>query len=73
MCDALRELMKDEIEEEKSKAIAEGRAKGIAEGRAEGKLDSIKALMKNLKISAEQAMEYIGIPKNEYKKYMQML
>ena len=69
MCDALRELMKDEIEEEKSKAIAEGRA----EGRAEGKLDSIKALMKNLKISAEQAMEYIGIPKNEYKKYMQML
>lgn len=57
MCEALRELMKDEIEESK----------------AEGKAESIRELMKNLKISAEQAMEYIGIPKSDYKKYLQML
>ncbi len=36
MCDALRDLMKDEIEEEKSKAVAEGLAEGLATGRAEG-------------------------------------
>ncbi len=57
MCDALRELMKDEIEEEKSKT----------------KLQAIQALMKNLKLSAEQAMEAIGIPKNEYAQYLKML
>ena len=57
MCDALREFMKDEIEEEKSKT----------------KLQAIQALMKNLKLSAEQAMEAIGIPKNEYAQYLKML
>lgn len=48
MCEALRELMKDEIEKDvnaakkiaikegREQGIAEGRAKGIAEGRAEG-------------------------------------
>ena len=29
--------------------------------------------MKNLKCSAEKAMEYIGIPKSEYSNYMKML
>ncbi len=61
MNDALRDLMKDEIEE------------GRAEGRTEGRLEAIRALMKNLKLSAEQAMESIGIPKNEYAKYLNML
>ncbi len=65
MCDALRELMKDEIEAEKLKANEEGMAKG--------RLQDIHALMKNLKLSAEQAMEAIGIPKNEYAQYLKML
>ena len=48
MCEALRDLMKDEIEKDvnaakkiaikegREQGIAEGRAKGIAEGRAQG-------------------------------------
>ena len=51
MCEALRELMKDEIEKDvnavkkiaikegREQGIAEGRAKGIAEGRAEGRAE----------------------------------
>lgn len=43
MCEALRELMKDEIEhdvnEAKEKAMREGRAAGLAEGRAEGRAE----------------------------------
>ena len=65
MCEALRDLMKEELETE--------RTEGRAEGRAEGRLESIRALMNNLKLSAEQAMESIGIPKSEFNKYMQML
>ena len=61
MCEALRDLMKEELETERT------------EGRAEGRLESIRALMNNLKLSAEQAMESIGIPKSEFNKYMQML
>lgn len=43
MCEALRELMKDEIEKDvnaaKKIAIKEGREQGIAEGRAEGRAE----------------------------------
>lgn len=51
MCEALRELMKDEIEKDvnaakkiaikegREQGIAEGRAKGIAEGRTEGRAE----------------------------------
>ena len=47
MCEALRELMKEEIEKEKNIAIREGHAKGLAkdlaegreEGRAEGRVE----------------------------------
>lgn len=42
-------------------------------GKSEGKIEAIRALMKNLKLSAEQAMESIGIPKSEYNKYMSKL
>ena len=65
MCEALRELMKDEIE----KDVAEGRLK---ENR-ETNLTAIKNLMKNLKWSAEQAMDAIGISPDARSMYMNML
>ena len=52
MCQALRELMKDEIAEEI--------AKEVTKGRADEKLVDIKELMKNMKLTAEQAMNEIG-------------
>ena len=39
MCEALRELMKEEIEKEKDIAIREGLAKGLAKGLAEGRAE----------------------------------
>ena len=59
MCEALRELMKDEIEKDvnaakkiaikegREQGIAEGRAKGIAEGRTEGEANIIRIMNKN--------------------------
>ena len=43
------------------------------EGRTEGKIESIRALMKNLKMTAEQAMESVGISQSEYDKYLKLL
>ncbi len=69
MCQALRELMKDQIDEE----VRVNKEEAWAEGMAEGKLESIHALMTNLNFTAEQAMESLGIPKGEYAKYKKML
>jgi hypothetical protein len=57
MGDALRELMKDELEE--------AHASGMEQGREEGLLSSIGNLMKSTTWSAEEAMKALGIPKEK--------
>lgn len=65
MCQALRELMKDEIAEE----IAGARA----EERTVEKILNIKELMKNMKWTAEQAMNALGISASDQSKYSALL
>ena len=43
------------------------------EGREEGRIEDVKNLMKNLKMSAKQALSSLGIPESEHSKYMKML
>ena len=69
MCQALRELMKDEIEEE----IAEATAEVTAEVTADTKLDDIRKVMKNLKLSAVQAMQALEIPEAEQATFTSLL
>ena len=61
MCQALKELMKEEIAEER------------AEATADTKLVDIKKIMKNLKMTAAQAMQALEIPDAEQAKYSAML
>jgi len=51
----------------------EEREAGREEGRGEGTILNIKNLMKNMKLTAKQAMEALGIDKSEFSKYMTML
>ncbi|MCI9503551.1 MAG: hypothetical protein HFG76_16530 [Hungatella sp.] len=57
MCDALRELMREEIEEERRKA------------EQETLLGAIKNLMANLKMTADQAMSVMSIPAEKWEEY----
>ena len=57
MCDALRELMREEIEEERRKA------------EQEILLGAIKNLMANLKMTADQAMSAMRIPAEKWEEY----
>ena len=41
----------------------------LERGRREGKAEALKNLMKNLKVSLEQAMELLGIPVEDTEKY----
>ena len=61
MCEALRDLMKDEIAEE------------VEASRADEKINNIRELMKNMKWTAEQAMKALGISKKDQSRYMAML
>lgn len=65
MCEALRELMKDEIQEEKDEAVKAAKDKT--------RLDSIKSLMKKMKLTAKQAMDALSISTSDQKRYSSML
>ncbi len=73
MCEALRELMKDEIEKERAQGIAQGIVQGIAQGQLETTVLMIKNLAKNTGMSIEQAMENLGISAADRSKYMAKL
>lgn len=81
MCEALRELMKDEIDRSVAEAVAETReaamAEGLAQGLAEGTdnaiLSAIANLMDTMKITAEQAMEAIKVPLADRSRYASRL
>lgn len=62
MCEALRELMKDEIAEREQKADEKA--------RQENSIELIKNLMETMKMTAEQAMEALKVPVKDRKKYM---
>lgn len=51
----------------------EGRKAGVEEGRKEGLIKSIKALMKNMKVSAQEAMRMLSVPPEEQEKLLSML
>ena len=68
-----REIMSEAVQkfaEKYAKEYSEGQ---YDKGKERGVIDSIRNLMKNMKLSAEQAMDALGIPKSEHKKYMTML
>jgi hypothetical protein len=61
MCQAMRELMKDEIAEELNNAAESS------------KIEDIRILMKNLKYTAEQAMDALEIPPQKRTVYISKL
>ncbi len=69
MCDALKNLMKEEIEEERVKARAEAKA----EAKQQTLLEAIENLMQSMKWTAEQAMSALNIPAGDWPQYMAKL
>lgn len=50
-----------------------GIQQGIQQGEEKTRLTVIKNLMMNLKMTAEQAVDMVGIPKEEREKYLKMV
>ena len=65
MCQGLREL----IEDYKAQGLMEGKI----EGKADERLANLRAIMDNLKLTAEKAMDALNIPPEERAKYSELL
>lgn len=52
---------------------ARGEARGEERGRENERMNSIRAIMRNAGVTAEKAMELLGIDKSLWKKYLALL
>jgi hypothetical protein len=77
MCEALRELMKDEIDEAVNTAVNEAVNTAVNENtdkvETASKLEDIRNIMKNFKCDVEQAMDALEIPQQKRKLYLSKL
>lgn len=55
------------------RAIEIAKEEAREDGKAESTASNIKKLMKNLKLTAEAAMELLEVPKSDYSRYAAML
>lgn len=66
----VKDAMGGQILEYEAKSIKnEGIKEGMKEGKMEERIISIRELMKNLHLTAEQAMSALGIPEAEHAEY----
>jgi hypothetical protein len=77
MCEALRELMKDEIDEAVNTAVNEAVNTAVSENtdkvETASKLEDIRNIMAELKYTAEQAMDLLKIPQQKRDMYLSKL
>jgi hypothetical protein len=69
MCQAMRELMKDEIAEERLDAAN----KAADKAETETQVNNIRNIMRELRYSAEQAMDLLKIPQQKRSTYLSKL
>ena len=81
MCKLIEDLVKSDLEHLLKTEVMEAEARGETRGEARGKaygeesafLSSIRNLMKNAGVSAEKAMDLLGIDAMARSKYMSLL
>ena len=67
------EAMQKGMQQGRQKGMQKGMQQGIEQGVEKGLLQSISNVMKNLGMTAEQAMETLGIPHSDWDKYRERL
>ncbi|MGM9583332.1 MAG: hypothetical protein ACI3WU_06420 [Phascolarctobacterium sp.] len=69
---AMTEKVKQEVDEMCN--LSQGvREDGRKEGREEERIKNVKAIMKNVKVSAQEAMKMLDVPSEEQKKLLTLL
>ena len=69
MCEALRDLMKEQIEQEVEQGIKQGRE----QGEQTSTIKAIKKMMEKMKLTAQQAMDVLDISAEEQQGYLAKL
>ena len=73
MCNIVEEYTAKKVAEAAARSKEEGMREGIMQGERATNLNNIRNIMRNMHLSAEKAMEAIGIEQSQYKQYLSLL
>ena len=73
MEDVLMEIVKDKVEEKVNNAVSDAVSNAEAAKEQETTISHINNIMKNLKISIDQAMDALNIPQGQRSMYANMI
>ena len=73
MCEALKDLMKDDFDRTLFQGMQQGIQQGMQQGMNKANRDALLALMKNLNFSPLQAMDALNIPEADRSLYSDLL
>ena len=69
MCQALMDIMKDDID----KKVNQGMQQGMQQGSYQARKEALKSLMENLHFTPVQAMDALSIPADDRPEYLKYL
>jgi flagellar biosynthesis/type III secretory pathway protein FliH len=69
MCNALRELFAEELEESRTNGEMRGRKLGEESGRESAIISNLKSLMDSMKWTIDQAMDALKVPEDQRDHY----
>lgn len=73
MCNLSKGIIEESLAEGRAEGRVEGHAEGLVEGEEKATLKAICNVMDKLKMTAEQAMEFLNVNKDDYAKYEELL
>lgn len=65
MCRSMEKMREESLREGMEQGIKQGMKQGLKQGMENNRVANVAALMKNMSVSAEKAMELLGIPAEE--------
>ena len=69
MCKIMDEIWQEGME----RGMAQGMERGMAQGMERNRLESLRTIMRKMRLSAEDAMAMLDVPQDRWQKYKTLL
>ena len=73
MCKIMDEIWQEGMAQGMERGMAQGMERGMAQGMERNRLESLRTIMRKMRLSAEDAMAMLDVPQDRWQKYKTLL
>ena len=73
MCKIMDEIWQEGMERGMAQGMERGMERGMAQGMERDRLESLRTIMRKMRLSAEDAMAMLDVPQDRWQKYKTLL